>query len=464
MAQIVPSYELANLLPRLAARPREGPETFNCVLLDSAGGAHEVVCSTFAVEGPTHPVLVATFWDMSGQQAATRNAAALSYTASRLVSAEATLNEILADVARHAFEGSRALSAGIVVMGSDHRLGSGGGYGGDGANFGDASASWNALNIGPGEQVIEALGAGDIVVGRPPGKPVVLLDARGRWTASPVLGAFAETMAGSDWKGAVCVPVSWQNEVIGVLGAYLPAHVATPDEDELAFLSALADQAAMAVSNFRLTAAAARGAAQRERARLARELHDSVSQGLFSMTMQARAAQLSMTRTGTTESSAMGRSIVALGDLSRAALADMRALIFELRPDALAEEGLAGAVRKQAAAITARDALSVTVDAPVERLGLPIGTEEHLYRIVCEALHNVVKHASATHARVDIVRHTSQVTLSVVDDGRGFDVHERRPGHVGLSTMSERAEVIGADVMITSASGAGTRVELSLPV
>ena len=120
------------------------------------------------------------------------------------------------------------------------------------------------------------------------------------------------------------------------------------------------------------------------------------------MTMHARAAQLALARAGLEESGPLGRSIAELAELTRGALAEMRALIFELRPAALAEEGLVAALRKQAAALSAREQVAVTVQGPEERLDLEAGVEEHLYRIASEALHNVVKHARRRAAAVTV--------------------------------------------------------------
>jgi signal transduction histidine kinase len=253
----------------------------------------------------------------------------------------------------------------------------------------------------------------------------------------------------------IYVPLSWENRVFGFFGVFLPPGVAGPNEGELAFYTALADQAAVVVTNARLAASV-------ERTLLARELHDSVSQALFSMTMHARAAQLSMAKTGLDPTGPLGRSISEMAELTRGALAEMRALIFELRPEALAEEGLVAAVRKQAAALTAREQIAVTVDGPEERLELGSRVEEHLYRIVSEALHNVVKHAGAESAAVSVTAREGVLRVEVSDDGAGFDPDAENPGHLGLGTMAARAEGIGANLTITSAPGTGTTVAVSI--
>ena len=138
----------------------------------------------------------------------------------------------------------------------------------------------------------------------------------------------------------------------------------------------------------------------------------------------------------------------------------MRALIFELRPGALAEEGLAAALAKHAAALAAREELVVTVEAPAGRLPLDPVAEEHLYRLAQEALHNVVKHAGATRATVRLAADGPDLSLEIADDGAGFDPATRAPGHLGLGTMAERARAAGGRFSIASVPGAGTAVRV----
>ena len=173
---------------------------------------------------------------------------------------------------------------------------------------------------------------------------------------------------------------------------------------------------------------AAREAQAAERARLARDLHDSVSQALFSMSMHARTAQLALAQVPHSDGGPLARAVGQLRELAAGALAEMRALIFELRPDALAEEGLVAALVRQAAAISAREGLPVTVDGPADPLPLSPEATEHSYRIALEALHNTVKHAAASHAAVLVeVGDGRWVRVSVTDDGAGFDPGPARP-------------------------------------
>ena len=140
----------------------------------------------------------------------------------------------------------------------------------------------------------------------------------------------------------------------------------------------------------------------------------------------------------------------------------MRALIFELRPGNLEQDGLARALKTHTAALQGRIGLPVVVEANLdERLPLPI--EEALYRIAQEALHNVVKHAAARQVRVEVGRIKSGVRLRIVDDGRGFDPSQVAAGHLGLAGMEARAARIGAKFTCRSQPGAGTTIEVLVP-
>jgi signal transduction histidine kinase len=226
---------------------------------------------------------------------------------------------------------------------------------------------------------------------------------------------------------------------------------------------AIANQAAIALENARLYQQAQRLAALEERSRLARELHDSVTQALFSMTMHTRAAEMAIERERTDPDGAMAQNLRALGELTRGALAEMRALIFELRPRALQEEGLVAALRKQAAAIAAREGLRVEVEAPEARVPLAPVIEEHLYRLAQEALHNVVKHACASRVLVRVEVGSQDLRLEVRDDGVGFDPQAVPAGRLGLHTMAERSHQLGGNIEIQSCPGQGTSVRVVMP-
>jgi PAS domain S-box-containing protein len=203
-----------------------------------------------------------------------------------------------------------------------------------------------------------------------------------------------------------------------------------------------------------------------ERGRIARELHDSVSQALFSLTLHTRGLELALEGEGHDTNSALGVRIADIRRLTQAALTEMRVLIFELRPDALAQEGLVAALRRHAAALEAKEGLIVNISAPSDDMSFERAIEENLYRVVQEALSNVVKHASARTVRVRLAWKeggTGPIEVEITDDGIGFDTGARRRGHLGLTTMSERTAGLGATLEVTSVPGRGTTIRATFP-
>jgi signal transduction histidine kinase len=280
--------------------------------------------------------------------------------------------------------------------------------------------------------------------------------------AEPALASVVPYWERVPWDDLVAVPLVPGGRPLGELQVHLHPGRSLREDDE-AFLVALADQAAVAAQNASLFSATTQNATLLERQRLARELHDSVSQALFSMTLHAGAAQRHLEAAGLGAATPAAREVERLRELTTGALAEMRALIFELRPGALAEEGLVAAVRKQAAALEGRTGTAVRVEAPAERLELGRGVEEHLYRLVLEALNNALKHADADSVDVHLRVEGDHLLVGVRDDGRGFDPRQDHPGHLGLHTMRERAAAVGGHLEVTSAPGRGTSVLVRLP-
>jgi signal transduction histidine kinase len=200
-----------------------------------------------------------------------------------------------------------------------------------------------------------------------------------------------------------------------------------------------------------------------ERQRIARDLHDSVSQSLFSTTLHVRTAQHALELQQSDATGPVGEELNEIGQLTRGALAEMRALILELQPGALAEEGLVAALARQAAALSAREGLAIEVDGP--HAPLPIGpeVEEQLYRLGQEALANVVKHARASTATVRITVTDDTVSIEVSDDGRGFDPAAVGPEHFGLRSMRGRVADLGGRLEVISAPGRGTTLHAVVP-
>jgi len=196
-------------------------------------------------------------------------------------------------------------------------------------------------------------------------------------------------------------------------------------------------------------------AAAQERNRLARELHDSVSQTIFSMTLTAQAAQILLER----DPSKVRGQLERLQSLAQSALAEMRALIQQLRPPKLAEEGLAAALERHMVERKVRDGLTVDLDIRGNRR-LPAHVEEGLFRTVQEALNNVVKHSGVSQARVSLFMDTDPISLCIEDDGKGFDpgAIQSLPGHMGLASMQERIQSLGGTLKVESGPDGGTRI------
>lgn len=201
-------------------------------------------------------------------------------------------------------------------------------------------------------------------------------------------------------------------------------------------------------------------AALEERQRLARELHDSVTQSLYSLTLLAEAGRR-MAAAGDLEKT--GGFIGRLGETAQQALQEMRLLVFELRPLALETEGLVDALQHRLDAVEKRAGLQAQLRAG--RLpDLPAPVEHGLYRIAQEALNNALKHAAATAVTVTLTAAVSGVELEIADNGRGFQPAELPDGGgLGLVSIRERAEALGGRAVIASQPGAGTRITVSVP-
>jgi signal transduction histidine kinase len=198
--------------------------------------------------------------------------------------------------------------------------------------------------------------------------------------------------------------------------------------------------------------------ATKERHRIARDLHDSVSQALFSTVLHTRTAQKALKRKGLHPSGPLEQSLDAIGELTRGAQSEMRALIFELGHDAV-EDGLVAALARHASMLRTRHGLDIDVEGP-ERLALSTRAQTELFAIGREALANVVKHAGANRAWVRVEAASARVLVEIRDDGSGFDPAARHPGHFGLESMHSRAAELGGVLTISSARGAGTVVRV----
>ena len=256
----------------------------------------------------------------------------------------------------------------------------------------------------------------------------------------------------------MAIPLILRDQVIGML-------VLTSSEEQ-AFTQrhatlalAIANQAAIAIENARLYAQAQELAAVEERQKLARELHDSVSQAIYGIALGLHSARLQLDR----DPRALPESLDYLLSLAEAALAEMRALIFELRPESLEREGVVAALARQGATLQARHDMLVQTDL-CEEPALPLQAKQELYRIAQEAMHNTVKHARASKVDLVLRRTANAVILEVRDDGVGFDPLGSFPGHLGLRSMQERVSNLGGRLQIESAPGQGTHMLAQVPL
>ena len=294
------------------------------------------------------------------------------------------------------------------------------------------------------------------------GAPLIIADVRGDTPEAAAFQAFAGdellTTYGyiRSWLG---VPLIAQERVVGMLSLDHdePDHY-TGRDAQLAL--AIANQAAIAIENSRLYWQAKELAALEERNRLARELHDSVSQALYGIALGARTARTQLDRDPAKAKEPLEYTL----QLAEAGLAEMRALIFELRPESLKTDGLVAALTKQAAAVRARHHLDVQTDLCEEIEPLPLDAKEVLYRITQEALHNIVKHARATRVDLKLICESGSVALlEITDNGVGFDAQGTFPGHLGLKSMRERALRVGGGFSVKSEPGEGTRIRARIP-
>lgn len=201
-------------------------------------------------------------------------------------------------------------------------------------------------------------------------------------------------------------------------------------------------------------------AALEERQRLARELHDSVSQALYGI---ALGTQTALAALGEDHDPGAARDALQyVHKLADASIAEMRSLILELRPETLEQEGLVVALERQVASLRARHALDVEADLGSEP-DLPLVQKEALYRIAQEGVHNAVKHARASALQLHLSLRDHQLALEISDNGVGFDPSARYPGHLGLTSMRERAAAAGGTLDIHSARGHGTQLIVRLP-
>jgi signal transduction histidine kinase len=263
-----------------------------------------------------------------------------------------------------------------------------------------------------------------------------------------------------DMRSFLGVPIVAAEEVIGAF--YLTEKKSAPtfDERDQALIELLAAHAAIAITNTRLNERSRELSILSERNRLALELHDAVSQKLFSLVLSAEAAATLLDKDPAAARGQVGR----LGELAREALGELRSLILGLRPPELERDGLPGALRKEIEMLERIHGVKIELSSGGAGGGPP-ERDLGVLRIAHEAIHNALHHADASKIIVRLTEDDGRLTLEVADDGSGFDPAraELRSKHLGLTSMEERARELGGRLDIRSAKGAGTTVALEVP-
>ena len=286
------------------------------------------------------------------------------------------------------------------------------------------------------------------------GEPVIVEDV----LADPRReGERAEILQATDAEGIrslMQLPLKIDSDVFGIFNvSFTEPHAFTNDERRL-FLT-LTQRAALAIENAQLYERAQELAVVEERQRLARDLHDAVTQTLFSASLISEV----LPRIWEKDPDYGRGRLEVLRELTRGALAEMRTLLIELRPAAIAEADMIDLLRQLADSIISRARVPVTVEVEGD-CALPSEVKVALYRITQEALNNVVKHSEASQATISLNCEAAGAEMIVSDDGRGFDIKSVSPDHLGLGIMRERAEAIGADLQVESQVDRGTQVKV----
>jgi len=249
------------------------------------------------------------------------------------------------------------------------------------------------------------------------------------------------------------VPIVARGAIVGAF--YLTDKDGGFSDDDRALIATFAAHAALAIENARLHERSRELSIVEERNRLARELHDAVTQKLFGVVLAAESGSALLAR----DVDAAGAQLRLVRELAAEAMDELRSVIVHLRPPALEAEGLAVALAKHVDVLRRAHASAIELDVTGD-CTVPAAVEIELFRIAQEALHNALRHAHADRIAVRLRCADGAIDLSVADDGVGFDTSQVRSRRLGLTTMAERATAIDGRLEIASAPGAGTTVRL----
>jgi len=388
---------------------------------------------------------VMAFQDVTERQQQARQAVALAQAAASVAGSD-SIEAILDAISECALVGTRALAAWVKLADEDDVPG--------GAGAAGVPDDFRELLRSPASAIAaEAASACLVEEEKAVARRRVVVYADWRQQMERALGGTCPLDL--PWQPAAIARLLHGGVAVGLLIAIF-REGEMPYAGETTFLAALADQAATAAANARLLAAAREKVTLEERQRLARELHDSVSQSLYAIRLGAQTARERLDG----QSPQVARPIDHIMRLAEASQAEMRALIFELRPESLEMEGLVAALNRQIDAVRARHGIAAPTITSVEP-ELPIEVKQALHQIAREALWNTVKHARARRVDVRLEPDGHSVVLEIADDGVGFDPGGSFPGHLGLRSMHERASGVGGSLEIVS--GRGTRVIVRVP-
>jgi signal transduction histidine kinase len=263
-----------------------------------------------------------------------------------------------------------------------------------------------------------------------------------------------------DMRSFLGVPIVARDEVIGAFYLTQKIDGATFDVSDQALIELLAAHASIAITNARLYERSRELSVLSERNRLALELHDVVSQKLFSLVLTAEAAATQLDR----DPQAAKAQLERLKTLAGQALEELRSLILGLRPPDLERDGLEGALRKEVAMLGLVHGVEIALETSGSIHDRDSEREVAILRIAHEALQNALRHARAGHVSVRLAERDDVLSVEVGDDGVGFDPAggELRSRHLGLTSMEERARELGGQLQIRSAPGAGTTVRFEV--
>jgi signal transduction histidine kinase len=404
------------------------------------------------------------FRDVTESRRHQRRLAAIASAASR-VAAKRSLSSTLDALAKEVLEADALAGVQILTLNpavpSLDSMGT--------AGFGQAANFFDMLldcaEAGAGLRMMDAFTSR---------KPVVVPHRYATIMSDPAWEPLREHMRHPEWDWFASVPLLVRGEPVGVLNAFF-----VPGQEiggtALDFLLAMAEQAALAVHYAALLEREREVARREERQRLARDLHDSVVQHVFSMGMQVESLAMVSGRGTVVDSAYVTRVAEELGHISKSVLSDLRAMVADLHPTPLVDQGLAAALVALAESTTGRTDLDVRVsvtDPHGELDDLAAELCEDAYRVIAEAVHNSVKHSQGSTVTIDVQltgRGTRRrLICEVADDGRGLPARSADPpaeeGGFGMTAMRERAARWAGRLTIRPAPGTGTVVRLVLPL